>query len=109
MESTTAPQVLDRSASPELLLATIEVGPRELALLGLLAAKCGRVVTRTELATAAGIRSQAKRVDVHLVTVRRMLGEIPLVNVRGRGWMVPGEWRAAVQELADAPELRVSA
>lgn len=109
MESTTATQVFDHSVCPEHFLGAAEVGPRELALLALLAAKCGRVVTRTELATAAGIRTQAKRVDVHLVTVRRVLGEIPLVNVRGRGWMVPREWRAAVEELVEASPSAVSA
>jgi DNA-binding response OmpR family regulator len=49
----------------------------------------GRVVTRTELARAARLpQTQARRVDVLLVNVRRALGDDELVNVRSRGWML---------------------
>ena len=64
------------------------LNPREAVLLQTLLANQGRVVTRTELARAVGLRQQARRVDVHLVNVRRALDD-SLINVRGRGWMVP--------------------
>jgi DNA-binding winged helix-turn-helix (wHTH) protein len=75
--------------------------PREVVLLQTLMANQGRVVTRTELARAVGLRQQARRVDVHLVKVRRVLDD-RLINVRGRGWMVPtgyelnATWQAAI-------------
>lgn len=62
-------------------------------LLALLDAR-GRVVTRTELARAAGLRQAPRRVDVHLVNVRRHLRRevgCELLNVRGRGWMLAGK------------------
>lgn len=62
--------------------------PRETAILEILRSNAGRVVTRTELAHAAGLRHQPRRVDVHLVNIRRQLGEHHLVNVRSRGWML---------------------
>ena len=64
---------------------------REVALLQALEAARGRVITRTELARAAGLRQAPRRVDVHLVSVRRHLqldAEDHIVNVRGRGWML---------------------
>ena len=63
---------------------------RELALLAALEGARGRVITRTELARAAGLRQTPRRVDVHLVNVRRHLqgAQCQLVNVRGRGWML---------------------
>jgi DNA-binding response OmpR family regulator len=64
---------------------------REIVLLQTLLANQGRVVTRTELARAIGLRQQARRVDVHLVNVRRALDD-RLLNIRGRGWMVPREF-----------------
>jgi DNA-binding winged helix-turn-helix (wHTH) protein len=76
------PQALSGAASSEAL------NQREAVLLQTLVANQGRVVTRTELARAVGLRQQARRVDVHLVNVRRALDD-SLINVRGRGWMVP--------------------
>jgi DNA-binding winged helix-turn-helix (wHTH) protein len=64
---------------------------REVVLLQTLLANQGRVVARTELARAVGLRQQARRVDVHLVSVRRALDD-SLINVRGRGWMVPRDY-----------------
>lgn len=61
---------------------------REQTLLAALRASNGRVVTRSALARAAGLHRAPRRVDVHLVTVRRHLGDDQLVNVRGRGWML---------------------
>ena len=65
-----------------------DFGEREVALLGTLRASSHRVVTRRELAKAAGLRDHPRRVDVHLVNVRRALTDEELVNVRGRGWML---------------------
>jgi DNA-binding response OmpR family regulator len=84
--------------------------PREMVLLQTLLANQGRVVTRTELARAVGLRQQARRVDVHLVNVRRALDD-SLINVRGRGWMVPRgyelseAWRAELDAHLVAPEM----
>ncbi len=61
---------------------------REAALLDALRSSGRRVVTRRELARAAGLREHPRRVDVHLVNVRRSLSDEELVNVRGRGWML---------------------
>jgi DNA-binding winged helix-turn-helix (wHTH) protein len=71
--------------------ATEPLTQREVVLLQTLLANQGRVVARTELARAVGLRQQARRVDVHLVNVRRALDD-SLINVRGRGWMVPREY-----------------
>ena len=68
--------------------ALSDFGDREVALLDTLRASGQRVVTRRELARAAGLREHPRRVDVHLVNVRRSLTNEALVNVRGRGWML---------------------
>lgn len=71
---------------------------REHALLAALHTAEGRVITRTELARAAGLRRTPRRVDVHLVNVRRHLlrgSTHRLVNVRGRGWMLVADTFAA--------------
>lgn len=65
-----------------------DFGDREVALLDTLRSSGPRVVTRRELARAAGLREHPRRVDVHLVNVRRSLTTEELVNVRGRGWML---------------------
>jgi hypothetical protein len=60
-------------------------------LLALLVARQGRVVTRTELARAIGLRAdQTRRVDAMLVEVRRELAGqgLELQNVRSRGWII---------------------
>jgi hypothetical protein len=60
-------------------------------LLAVLVARQGRVVTRTELARATGLRAdQTRRVDAILVEVRRELAGqgLELRNVRSRGWIV---------------------
>ena len=70
---------------------TIELCGRETALLAALESARGRVITRTELARAAGLRQAPRRVDVHLVNVRRHLQTgacDQIVNVRGRGWIL---------------------
>ena len=72
----------------ELQFASNDFGYREVALLEALRGSGRRVVTRRELARAAGLREHPRRVDVHLVNVRRSLTTEELVNVRGRGWML---------------------
>jgi DNA-binding response OmpR family regulator len=46
-----------------------------------------RVVTRAELAKAAGLE-QARTVDVVLSSLRRLLGDGFVRNVRNRGWIL---------------------
>ena len=57
------------------------------AILRALRASSNRVLSRTELARAAGLgSSQGRRVDVLLVHIRRTLVDESIVNVRNRGW-----------------------
>ncbi len=72
----------------DIVQAVSETRDREAALLGALRSSGRRVVTRRELARVAGLREHPRRVDVHLVNVRRALSDEQLVNVRGRGWML---------------------
>jgi len=59
----------------------------ELAVLTALRKADGRVVSRAELARAAGVEAlSARRVDGVLVGLRRVLPHGSLVTVRGRGW-----------------------
>jgi DNA-binding winged helix-turn-helix (wHTH) protein len=98
--SASVPQSSGRS--PITAVAADPLTQREVVLLQTLLANKGRVVARTELARAVGLRQQARRVDVHLVNVRRAL-EDSLVNVRGRGWLVPSGYaltEACQAELA---------
>lgn len=64
---------------------------REAAVLAVLEAAGGRVVSRAELARAAGLAALSpRRVDGVLVRLRRVLPVGALVTVRGRGWaLVP--------------------
>jgi hypothetical protein len=80
--------------------------PREAELLRLLLARHGRVVGRTELARHVGLTKTPRRVDVHLVAVRRVVGDA-LINVRARGWMLDSAHgldtlEAALSQLPDA-------
>ncbi len=65
--------------------------PRERAVLDVLDAERGRVVSRVDLARRAGLSGLSpRRVDTLLVALRRRLGD-RLVTVRGRGWMLGPE------------------
>ncbi len=59
----------------------------QVALLRVLAANPDRVVTRAELAVAAGLE-QERSVDVVLSSLRRVLGCEFVRNVRSRGWIL---------------------
>jgi DNA-binding response OmpR family regulator len=64
-----------------------ELPEREAAVLRVLQDAGGRVVSRTDLARAAGLAGLSeRRVDGVLVRLRRTLPEGALVTVRGRGW-----------------------
>ena len=60
----------------------------ERAVLDVLVSSHGRVVSRTELARAAGVRHHPRRVDALLVSVRRAVAPRIVRNVRSRGWML---------------------
>ena len=59
----------------------------ETELLALLISNSRRVIDRTELARAIGLR-QARSVDVLLSSLRHKMGRDFLRNVRGRGWII---------------------
>ena len=59
----------------------------QVEVLSLLATNRDRVVTRAELAAAAGLE-QERSVDVVLSSLRRLLGEPFVRNVRNRGWIL---------------------
>lgn len=63
--------------------------PQERAVYLALAANAGRVVSRSELARAAGITDlNDRRCDSLLVGVRRAVGADRVRTVRRRGWML---------------------
>jgi DNA-binding response OmpR family regulator len=66
---------------------TLALSPSQVAVLRVLVANRDRVVSRSELAKAAGLE-QAGSVDVVLSALRRLLGEAFVRNVRNRGWIV---------------------
>jgi DNA-binding response OmpR family regulator len=65
--------------------------PQERAIYHVLAANAGRVVSRAELARAAGMTDLSeRRCDSLLVGVRRAVGHDRVRTVRRRGWMLVG-------------------
>lgn len=64
----------------------LPLSPSQLELLAFLVANRDRVVTREELASAAGLENE-RSVDVALTAVRRALGRDAIRNVRNRGWI----------------------
>ncbi|MBL6620569.1 MAG: helix-turn-helix domain-containing protein [Ilumatobacteraceae bacterium] len=58
-------------------------------MLDALAARSGRVVSRSELARAVGVADLSeRRCDSLVVAVRRAVGAERVVTVRRRGWML---------------------
>jgi DNA-binding response OmpR family regulator len=65
----------------------VPLTPSQIEFLDVLLTNRHRVVTRIELAKAAGLE-QARSVDVVLSSLRRLLGEGFVRNVRSRGWIL---------------------
>jgi DNA-binding response OmpR family regulator len=62
---------------------------QERAVYRALAARPGRVLSRTQIARAAGLEAlNERRCDALLVGVRRAIGSGAVRTVRGRGWML---------------------
>jgi DNA-binding response OmpR family regulator len=71
---------------------TLPLTPSQIEFLTVLVSNRDRVVTRAELAKAARLE-QSRSVDVVLSSLRRVLGEGFVRNVRNRGWILePGEF-----------------
>ena len=65
--------------------------PQERAVYQVLADNAGRVLSRSELARAAGLADLSeRRCDSLLVAVRRVVGYDRVRTVRRRGWMLVG-------------------
>ena len=76
---------------------------RETAVLAALRAAGGRVLSRAQLAQAAGLTGLSdRRVDGVLVRLRRALPPGSLVTVRGRGWALAVT--PAVHEVGTLPK-----
>jgi DNA-binding winged helix-turn-helix (wHTH) protein len=66
--------------------------PRAQAVLEVLRASRGRVVSRRELADRSGLgHLSERRVDQAILVLRRNLGADAIRTVRRRGWMLVGE------------------
>jgi DNA-binding response OmpR family regulator len=86
-----------RRTSP---LGATSLGAQERAVLAVLLATSGRVVSRRELSRLAGLADLSeRRCDGLLVGLRRALGETSIRTVRSRGWMLVAESRPAAEAL----------
>lgn len=65
----------------------LDLTPSQVDLLTFLVANRDRVTSRSELAEAAGLE-QSRSVDVALSSMRRLLGDGFVRNVRNRGWIL---------------------
>jgi DNA-binding response OmpR family regulator len=83
-----APDVTESGALPT-PLGGAPIGVQERAVLDVLLASQGRVISRRELARRAGLADLSeRRCDSVLVGLRRQLGKDAIVTVRSRGWML---------------------
>lgn len=80
--------------------STAPLGAQERAVLSVLLANRGRVVSRRELARLADLTSLSeRRCDSIIVQIRRRLGAEAVVTVRSRGWMLSVGAEASAAEL----------
>jgi two-component system, OmpR family, response regulator len=80
-------RVLPRAYRATLAGRVLDLSPAQLEMLACLVGNRDRVVSRSELARAAGLL-EGRSVDVALWALRRELGEGVLRNVRNRGWIL---------------------
>jgi DNA-binding winged helix-turn-helix (wHTH) protein len=83
--STADPALSDRHTNPLMY----RLGEQEQAVLSVLLANRGRVISRRELSRRAGLANLSeRRCDSLLVSIRRALGPTSVTTVRSRGWML---------------------
>jgi DNA-binding response OmpR family regulator len=86
----TVPLWVDLEAGTAGIGATVlKLASPEVAVLAVLLAFAGRVVSRELIARRSGLRECSnRRVDSLLVGIRKALGADAIRTVRGRGWML---------------------
>lgn len=83
-------------------LGSASLGVQERAVLSVLLANTGRVVSRRELSRQAGLADLSeRRCDSILVGLRRRLGPEAIRTVRSRGWMLDEQASAAARPLIE--------
>ena len=81
-------------------LGSTSLGVQERAVLAVLLANSGRVVSRRELSRQAGLTDLSeRRCDSILVGLRRRLPPDAIRTVRSRGWMLEEQVAATAREL----------
>jgi DNA-binding response OmpR family regulator len=84
-------------------LGSVSLGVQERAVLSVLLANIGRVVSRRELSRQAGLADLSeRRCDSVLVGLRRRLGPDAIRTVRSRGWMLNEQMDATARKLLSA-------
>ncbi len=80
------------------------LGERERAVLAVLVANCGKVVSRGEISRRAGLGDcSARRCDSLLVDIRRHLGVEAIRTVRSRGWLLEPAALSTAESLLQSP------
>lgn len=88
---------VDATSTP---LGAARLGTHERAVLTVLVAHSGRVVSRRELSRQAGMADLSeRRCDSVLVILRRRLGQGAIRTVRSRGWMLERAAAAVAESL----------